>query len=249
MYGTIHERTEASEDLMVLRIIPEQPVAFTPGQFMSLGVERDGHIIHRAYSIASAPHEQWMTDHPPWLEFFIERVPNGNLTPLLWEKKVGDNLHLMGRAAGVMTLNENPGKRHLFLATVTGAAPFISILRDEKVKRTENDRRNSYLLIHGASKPEDFGPYKEELSALAEEEWFDYIPTVSRVWDNAYWDREIGRVEDVIRKHADTHSFTRETTESYVCGHPTMVHNAEELLKRAGFPPHKISTEIYFKAK
>jgi ferredoxin--NADP+ reductase len=245
MYGTIHERTQASDDLMVLRIIPEQPVAFTPGQFMSLGVEREGRIIHRAYSIVSAPHE-------PWLEFFIERVPNGNLTPLLWDMKVGNKLQLMGRAAGVMTLNDNPGKRHLFLATVTGAAPFISILRDEKVKRESGGKdatRHAFLLIHGASKPEDFGPYKGELSALAEEEWFDYVPTVSRVWDTVYWDAEIGRVEDVIRKHADTHAFTRETTESYVCGHPTMVHNAEELLKRAGFPPYKISTEIYFKAK
>jgi ferredoxin--NADP+ reductase len=229
---------------MILQVRPELPVTFLAGQFMSLGVPHGDTVLHRAYSIASAPSD-------PLLEFFIERVPNGNLTPKLWELGVGDALTLVSRPAGVFTLDEPPRRRrHLFVATVTGAAPFISILREERYRRAQGiPSKNEFLLLHGASTEGEYGPYVTELTELSAEGWFHYVPTVSRVWETAAWSREVGRVEDILRKYSDTNGFTSSTCDAYVCGHPEMVTNAEAILRRAGFHAHDVTTEIYFKAK
>jgi ferredoxin-NADP reductase len=53
------------------------PFQFKAGQYATLGVDYDGKRIERAYSIVSSPYEQ------DWLEFFIELVPQGELTPHL----------------------------------------------------------------------------------------------------------------------------------------------------------------------
>ena len=66
------ERRDITEELMVIRLEPEEGGAFNfkPGQYCTLGLGP----IERAYSIASAPHENV-------LEVFVELVHDGELTP------------------------------------------------------------------------------------------------------------------------------------------------------------------------
>jgi hypothetical protein len=73
------ERRDLTPDLMVIRLEPEIPYTFTPGQYCTIGVEG----IERAYSMVSSPHE-------PCLELFVELVPHGALTPRLWSLRLGD---------------------------------------------------------------------------------------------------------------------------------------------------------------
>ncbi len=70
----ILERKDLSEDLWVIKVDPGGPFSFKAGQYATLGVEHEGKRIERAYSIVSSPYEEA-------LEFFVELVPQGELTP------------------------------------------------------------------------------------------------------------------------------------------------------------------------
>jgi ferredoxin/flavodoxin---NADP+ reductase len=119
----ILERRDLSPDLWLLRLEPGGPFEFLAGQYATLGFERDGQRIERAYSIVSSPYERL-------LEFFLELVPDGGLTPYLHTLGVGDTLLCRKIAKGRFTLDLRSGRiRHLLVSTVTGVAPFVSYVR------------------------------------------------------------------------------------------------------------------------
>jgi len=64
----------------------------------------------------------------PAPELFLELVPHGELTPKLWTLRVGDAVSLRPRPKGVFTGEEKFPVR-LMVATVTGIAAFVSMLR------------------------------------------------------------------------------------------------------------------------
>src|SRR6185503_16169232 len=117
----------------------------------------------------------------PQLEFFIELVPEGELTPRLHTLNVGDTLSIRRAAKGRFLHDVMTGTTdHLFLCTVTGVAPFVSLVRtlvrDWRAGTFTGDRR--LFLIQGASRSSDLG-YREELEAIAAEmPWLTYVPTV-----------------------------------------------------------------------
>src|SRR5215470_19199719 len=80
----ILERKDLSEDLWLIRVDPGGPFSFKAGQYATLGVDDGEKRIERAYSIVSSPYEIGA------LEFFIELVPQGELTPYLYRLQVGD---------------------------------------------------------------------------------------------------------------------------------------------------------------
>ena len=95
--ATITDRRDISDDLWVIRVDPGGPFAFTAGQYATLGVPGSARLVERAYSIASSPHESE-------LEIFIELVPEGELTPLLYRLNAGDTLSIRkSRRAGSCT--------------------------------------------------------------------------------------------------------------------------------------------------
>ena len=94
----IIDRRDVSQDLCILRMDPGGPFEYRAGQYATLGLERDGVRTERAYSIASSPYEDA-------LEFFVELVPQGGLTPTLFELKPGDELLCRKIAKGRFTLD------------------------------------------------------------------------------------------------------------------------------------------------
>src|SRR3979411_2697542 len=119
----IIERRDISDDLWVIRVDPGGAYSFVPGQYATLGVVAPEKHYERAYSIVSAPHEKF-------LEFFVELVPAGDVTPRLYPARVGDEFTLRKIAKGRFTLDLAGARtNHLCLATVTGIAPFVSFAR------------------------------------------------------------------------------------------------------------------------
>lgn len=233
------ERRDVSANLAVLRFLVAERPSFTAGQFATIGIAADRDLIERPYSIVSSPHE-------PFLEFFVELVPGGNITPKLWELKLGSTILVRRRIVGQLTLDANV-KRHLMLATVTGVAPFVSILRTQQIDRERGAASNhQFVVIHGASHSADFGPYLSELEELSRAGWLRYIPTVSRPREEPNWPGETGRVEDVVRKHADRLGLNHTNSVAYACGHPQMVENVRGILARARFLKDQIREEKYF---
>jgi ferredoxin--NADP+ reductase len=258
----IVERRDISPDLRVLRVDPGGPFKFLAGQYATLGVERDGRRFERAYSIASSPYEDF-------LEFFIELVPQGDVTPDLFKLNTGDTLLCRKIAKGRFTLDLRSGRtQHLLVSTVTGIAPFVSYVRtlyrdwkngNEAMPAAPQTRgpqqtpggqkmpgAHRLFCLHGASRSWEFA-YREELERVAAEApWFKYVPSVSRPWEDPEWKGETGRVDDLLRKYAHAWGLKPEATTTYLCGHPSMVENSRGILQRAGWKKDAMFDEVYF---
>ncbi len=223
---------------------PGGPFKFLAGQYATLGVEQIGKRIERAYSIVSSPYEGA-------LEFFFELVPHGELTPHLYNLKQGDTLLCRKIAKGRFTLDLRSGRtQHLLVSTVTGIAPFVSYIRtlyrDWKSGDSPMPGNHELYCLQGASRSWEFG-YREELERYAAEvPWLKYVATVSRPWEDESWKGETGRVDDLLRKHADSWGLRPESTTAYLCGHPNMVENARGILQRARWKKDAIFEELYF---
>ena len=81
----------------------------------------------RAYSLTSGPYDDY-------LEFYSIKVKDGPLTSKLQHVKVGDTIKVGDKPTGTLILaNLELGGHLVMMATGTGIAPFISLLRDPEV--------------------------------------------------------------------------------------------------------------------
>jgi ferredoxin/flavodoxin---NADP+ reductase len=240
----ITSRKDYAPDLWSIRIQPEQNLTFRPGQYATLGVEDGARIVERPYSIVSSPAEDE-------IEFFFELVPEGGLTPALHKLQVGDAVLMRRQAKGLFSLDGKSGhKNHYLVSTVTGVAPYVSIVRTLAREAEAGRPVNAQLVVlQSASRSWEFG-YREELEAFANQfDWLRYIPTVSRPWEDPAWKGEVGRAEDVLRKYLDDCGFGPADTTAYLCGHPEMIANAKGILERRGFPRESLREELYWVQK
>jgi len=240
--ATIVSRRDLATDLWVVRIRPDIELPFRPGQYVTLGLELDGRIVERPYSIASDPAEGE-------IELFIERVPDGELSAPLHDVPSGDSTLVRKRCKGLF-LKDAPMVEmpHLFVATVTGIAPFVSILRSLRRRQESGEWTpdDAVLVLQGASRSDELG-YEEELRGLdAALDWLTYVPTISRPWDDTEWTGETGRVEDVLRKYADSVGLKPGRGAIYLCGHPGMISNSRGIMTRNGFTEKEIREEQYW---
>ncbi len=238
----VTHRRNLAGDLWVIRIDPGAEFRFSPGQYATLGLDGGGKLIERAYSIVSAPHEKE-------LEIFIELVPQGELTPLLYRLDVGAQIAMRKVPKGRFTLDVKSGrKNHLLLCTVTGIAPFVSYIRslEKEWRQGTFDGAHRLFVINAASRSWEFG-YREEFErAASATPWLTYVPTISRPWEDSEWNGETGRVEDLIRKYADLWGLDGTNTTAYLCGHPQMIENGKGILQRRRFAKEAIREEVYW---
>ena len=242
MLAPITRRQDYSPTLWSVWMKPPEVLAFRAGQYVAFGVDNNGKVLERAFSIASSPYE-------PELEFFIEKVHEGALSPHLHRLQVGDCVFMRKKAKGVFNVDVKSGhSQHFLISTVTGIAPYISmvrtLLRDLKEGRLDQPFR--LVVLQGVSRSDEFG-YDRELQEVAKQHsWLTYIPTISRPWEDPEWQGELGRVDDLVRKYADNLGLTPETTTAYLCGNPGMIVNARDILRRRGFEQTSIKEETYW---
>jgi ferredoxin--NADP+ reductase len=145
-----------------------QAFRFENGEFVTLGLRPQGKLIARAYSIAS-PND---SDH---LEFLSIHVSGGPLSSLLARVRAGDSVMVNGKATGSLTLGHvRPGRNLYMLATGTGLAPFMALIRDPRLY----ERFQRAILVHTVRTARELA-YRGEIEALAGER-LRYVPTVTR---------------------------------------------------------------------
>jgi len=97
---------------------------FVAGEFAMIGLMIDGKRVIRAYSIVS----------PPWseeLEFLSIKIQDGELTSKLQHIEVGSEVVIMPKCTGTLVNSAlTQGGELWMLATGTGLAPFMSLIRD-----------------------------------------------------------------------------------------------------------------------
>jgi ferredoxin/flavodoxin---NADP+ reductase len=238
-------RRQVTRDLWILRLDPGGEFRFVPGQYATVGAQIGSRLVERPYSIASSPDEAR-------IELFLELVPQGRLTPVLYKLELGDELSLRRMAKGRFTLDVQSGHpNHLLLCTVTGVAPYISYVRTLSREWPTGQFPSDLhvYLIQGASRSPELG-YREELETVAREvPWLTYVPTVSRAEEDPEWTGERGRVDDILRKYTDAWGLRAANTIAYLCGHPSMVENATRILERLAFKKESMRKEVYWAPK
>jgi ferredoxin--NADP+ reductase len=239
-----------SPSLFSLRCSRDLGFRFRAGQFARLGVAKaDGSVVWRAYSMVSAPHDEF-------LEFFSIVVPGGEFTSELSRLKAGDSLLVDKQAFGFLTLDRFGDGRDLWLlASGTGVAPFLSILQDfevwqrfERIVLVYSARSASELayqpLIRGLKDLEHLAEYADKLV---------YLPLVTREQAPGCLH---GRITHLLSsgelERAAGLNLSPEHSRLMLCGNPQMIDDTRSLLKLRGLRlslsrrPGQVAVENYW---
>ncbi|MCB2211245.1 hypothetical protein KQI52_03930 [bacterium] len=133
----------------------------------------------------------------------------------------------------------------IFIATGTGLAPYMSMLRDNE---GSDPPWASATLLHSVRHAEDLA-YRDELDALATLDGFRfrYIPTVTRPRPETGWTGHIGRLQPLLEANryaelTNGRSIRPEDTHIYLCGNPEMIQSLRETFEAQGFVRHTSNT-------
>jgi ferredoxin/flavodoxin---NADP+ reductase len=239
--ATVSQRVEIAPGLMILRLVPDVlPFVFQAGQYTVLGmkgtVDDPEKLVRRAYSIASSSRAE------AFIEFYLALVRSGELTPKLFSLRVSDRLFMGAKATGMFTLARVPSDKHVILvATGTGLAPYMSMLRSEIVC----GGAQKVVVLHGARYSWDLA-YRTELMALSSKcPNISYLPVVSQGAGDPTWRGLTGFLQDVlfsgeVEGRAGI-PLDPEQAHVFLCGNPRMVDAAKARLvaERGYVPDHK----------
>lgn len=231
-------RIDLTEAIAIVRVRPDDgPRDFVPGQYFGLGLATGGALVRRPYSTASAPGSAE-------LEFLIRRVKDGRLTTELWTTPVGTRVWL-GPAKGTFTRRTLDGRRPILVATGTGLAPFVAMLRADA---PASDRPGA-VVVHGVAHVPELA-FRTELTDLASDGRIAYLPTISRPTGpaDAGWSGAVGRVTDTLGSAALAGLFDPADSIAYLCGNPGMIASTTEALAGLGLAADAIVTERYWDA-
>lgn len=228
--GSLKKRKVWSDGLFSLTVDCPGVAPFEPGQFLQVGLQLADKHLHRPYSVASP--------HGRELEFFIVRVDHGELTPRLWNLEVGQSIDVCSKATGSFTLSHTPAAKNLWLlATGTGLAPYIAMLRQPKIWETYN----RIVLVHGVRYLTDLA-YTEEL-----EEYHDthpgrlvFVPVISRALAvHGYQGRITQAIESGKLEELAGTPMSPDQSAVMMCGNPQMLDDVEAILNARGMRKHR----------
>ncbi len=217
---------------------------FKNGYFTMIGLEHEGKPLLRAYSMASANYEDE-------LEFFSIKVPDGPLTSKLQNIRPGDEVLVNSKATGTL-VNDNllPGKHLYLIATGTGLAPFLSIIRDPEIYESYD----KVILTHGCREVEELAyqemitehlPNHEYLGDIVKDKLV-YYPTVTR---EKYVNN--GRLTDLLKigkleKDIGLPRINPEDDRFMICGSPSMLKDITALLDSRGFRESRHGQQAHY---
>jgi CDP-4-dehydro-6-deoxyglucose reductase len=227
----------ASDDVAILQLqLPaSERFQFLAGQYLEFLLKDNK---RRAYSIASAPHEEGP------LELHIRHLPGGLFTdPLFGQTADGkqikekDILRFEG-PLGSFFLREDSKKPIIFLASGTGFAPIKAMLTSIQNKKIDRE-------IHfywGGRRPKDL-----YMDSLCQEfthtiPGFHYIPVISEALPEDGWQGRTGFVHRAVM-----HDFSDLSPyQVYACGAPIVITAARaDFVKECRLPEEEFFADSF----
>ena len=222
-----------NERLFSFRTTRDPGFRFRNGHFVMVGLEIEGKPLLRAYSIASANHDEF-------LEFFSIKVPGGALTSKLQHLQAGDEVILSAKPVGTLVVDDlRDGERLYLFATGTGLAPYLSIIKDPETY----ERFQQVILVHGVRHVSDLAYTRFIAAELPGNPWLGelvrdqllYYPTVTR---EPFLNR--GRITTLLKNGAlcrdlELPPLNADTDRAMLCGSPVMLRDMRALLDERSF--------------
>lgn len=187
----------------LFRIRTERPPTYryAAGEFVMIGLED---TPKRAYSFTSGPYDEY-------LEFYSIKVPDGPLTSKLQKVEVGDILQVGEKPTGTLTLaNLDLGGDLWMLATGTGIAPFISLLRDP----TTFDHFKRVHVVWSVRNREDLASYHDFIKSSP----VHFIPTITQGDSYPFQNKRITELLYNGKLGIRTGMLDKENTKVMICG-------------------------------
>jgi ferredoxin/flavodoxin---NADP+ reductase len=216
---------------------------FENGQFVMIGLDvpqADGTSkpLMRAYSIASANWEEQ-------LEFFSIKVPNGPLTSRLQHITAGDTILIGRKPTGTLLISDvHPGRNLYLLATGTGLAPWLAIVKDPATY----ERFEKIVIVHGVRGAADLAYRDYIVNELPRHEFLGdeikakllYYPAVSREDFDWHGHRRRGRITDLLESGQMAEELglvplDAQHDRAMICGSPQMLADFRRILDAHGF--------------
>lgn len=238
---TVTQVKRWTDNLLTFKTTRPKDYRFEAGQYARLGIFIDGQMVWRAYSLTSAPDDDF-------LEYYGVIVPGGMFTTELDKIKPGDSIWTEKQVYGFMTPGRfTDGSDLWMLATGTGIGPFISILRDPEIW----GRFQRLVLVHCVRHANELA-YGEELKLLKEHPPggkdgaadLILIQSVTRDPDptaGAQPDLLHGRITSLLEngeleKKAGL-QISEEASRIMLCGNPSMIEDTRAILHHRGLRP------------
>jgi ferredoxin--NADP+ reductase len=202
----------------LFKIRTERPSTyrFTAGEFTMIGMGDDD--INRAYSITSGPYDEY-------LEFYSIKVPDGPLTSRLQHIQVGDEIEVGNKPTGTLTLaNLELGGNLWMLATGTGIAPFISLLRDPDTYE-QFDRIHVAWSVRTQAELLAYNEFLQELD-------IDYTPVVTQ---DPEWQELNQRITKMISAGVILSGAQPTTDKVMICGSMSFNTDVKDMLTAWGW--------------
>jgi ferredoxin--NADP+ reductase len=234
---SVHHWTDR---LFTFKTTRDTALRFSNGHFTMIGLKVGEKPLLRAYSIASANYE----DH---LEFLSIKVPCGPLTSRLQHIQEGESVIVGRKPTGTLLIDYLlPGRRLYLLATGTGIAPFMSIVRDPETY----EKFDQVVLVHGVRHKDELAYHDLLVEHLPNDEFLGelvssklrYYPTVTR---ESY--RNMGRVTDLIARgklfeDLQLPRIDVEHDRAMICGSPAMLRDMKRMLDGYGMSEGNTTT-------
>jgi ferredoxin--NADP+ reductase len=227
---TVHHWTDTLFSFTTTR---DPGFRFENGQFTMIGIPLDGRPLLRAYSMVSANYEEQ-------LEFLSIKVPDGPLTSRLQHIRPGDGLYVGRKPTGTLVVSYLlPGRTLFLLASGTGIAPFMSIIKDPETYA----RFERVVLTHTCRYERELA-YREWITReLPDHEFLGeevraklvYYPTVTR--EPFHRQGRITRfIEDgTLFADLGRGGFDPAEDRIMICGGPDMLAECRRIAEREGF--------------
>lgn len=210
----ITEVTHYTDKLFKIKTTRPQTFRFTAGEFVMVSLPEG--TPKRAYSICSGPYDDE-------LEFYSIKVPDGPLTSKLKDVQVGDELVIGEKPTGTLiTQNLELGGNLWLMATGTGIAPFMSLLRDPN---TYSDFDKIYVTWTTRTVAE-----QDAYKVMLEEAECTFIPTVTR--EDFH---RPGRITNLIKEGKVFENATPEKDKVMLCGSMDFNNEMKEYLNERGW--------------
>lgn len=224
-----------NEHLFSLAVTRPQSFRFRSGEFVMLGMDTGEKPLMRAYSIASAAYADE-------IEFLSIKVADGPLTSRLQRVQPGDQLYLGRKPTGTLVTDALlPGQRLFLLATGTGLAPFLSLIRDPDTY----ERFSQVVLVHSVRRVSDLA-WRDTLTAQLADDLlvrdqallqFHYVPTVTReAFDTRGRIQQLAEDKRLFRAPlVGRRDFDPAIDRVMLCGSTGMIRDFADLLTVSGF--------------